>query len=397
MNILITTFSFPAPKQRIYDGKFVLSEAMAYAENGANVKVIMPHYYGAEKIEKIHDRITVFRFQYFIPQSWESLKRPNTPIYGQKSFLAIMQIPFLCLFFSLNIIRHAVWADIIHAQWTVTAILALFAKWFLGKKIVVTARGSDLRLLPNWANRFIHHQVDAAIDCFGPQPWNVAYKRDFPARYIELPLLVHQDASGVMPEDMKEFVFHKSSVFTILYVGRFDYIKLNDNKLPLINIIHVSKILKQKHMNFHVFFIGGGDEHIKKEMLNLINKHDLYDFVTLLGPKTNVLDYMRFCHLGVGGIAFNAVSEEFTIIGKPQLLVKGIDNDHTPWRHGLNCIFIKPNDQIDLTEKLMWATHHRDEVKDMGERAKDEMSKYIKDSKSGGRLYLSAFSKLIKS
>ncbi|MCW9097830.1 MAG: hypothetical protein OQJ93_10615 [Ignavibacteriaceae bacterium] len=362
--------------------------------NGANVRVVTPHYFGAEKIQTVYDKITIYRFQYLIPKSWATLKMPGVPIYDRKSFSSVIQIPFLCLFFCLNIIKHAVWADIIHAQWTVTALLALPAKWFLGKRIVVTARGSDIRLLPNWVNKFIHKQVDAAIDCHGPQAWSIAYKKKFPACYVELPLLVHKDASGIMPEDMKQFDFHKSGAFIFLYVGRFDPIKLNDNKLPLFNIIHVSKILKQKKMKFHVFFIGSGNEDIKREIMNLIDKHDLHGFVTLLGPKINVLDYVQFCDLGVGGIAFNAVSEEFTIMGKPQILVKNIDNEHTPWRHGINCIFVEPDDQIDLTEKFIWAYEHRDKLKNIGERAKKDMSKYITDSKNGGKLYLRAFSML---
>ena len=266
MNILITSFSFPSPKDNIYDGKFVFSEAISYAVNGANVRVVMPHYFGAQKIQKVYDNITVYRFQYVIPKSMEILKIPGVPIYARKSFSAVIQIPLLCLIFCLNIIKHAIWADIIHAQWTVTALLALPAKWFLGKKIVVTARGSDLRLLPNWVNKFIHRQVDAAIDCFGPQPWNIEYKKKFPAYYLKLPLIVHKDVSGIIPEDMKQFGFFKSDVFNILYVGRFDSIKLIDNKLPLFNLIHGAKILKSKNIKFHVFFIGDGNEHIKREI-----------------------------------------------------------------------------------------------------------------------------------
>jgi glycosyltransferase involved in cell wall biosynthesis len=395
MNILITTFSFPSHKDNIYDGKFVFSEAISYALNGANVRVVMPHYFGAQKIQKVHDSITVYRFKYLVPKWWETLKMPGIPIYSRKSFSSVIQIPFLCLFFCLNIIKHAIWADIIHAQWTVTAFLALPAKWFLGKKIVVTARGSDLRLLPNRVNNFIHKHVDAAIDCFGPQPWNIEYKKKFPAYYIKLPLIVHNDASGIIPDDMKQFVFCKSPVFKILYVGRFDFIKLNDNKLPLYNLIHVSEILKTKNLKFHVFFIGSGNEYIKREIKNLIENYSLNDFVTLLGPKTNVLDYVQFCDLGVGGIAFNGVSEEFTIMGKPQLLVRSIDNKNTTWRHGINCIFIEPDDQIDLSEKLIWAYEHRDKLKNIGRKAKKDMSKYMTDSKAGGRLYLRAFSTLI--
>ena len=395
MNILINTFSFPSLKHNIHDGRFVFSEAVAYAENGTCVKVITPHFPGVDRREKVTENITVFRFQYFVPNSLQVLKKPGVPIYNQKSLLALIQIPFLCLCFTLNIMKHAWWADIIHAQWTVTALLSLPAKWILGKKIILTVRGSDIRLLPKSINRFIHRQVDAAIDCF-PQPWSNKYKQGFPAHYITLPLIVHNDDSGVMPEDMKIILEEKSDPFIIMYVGRFDYIKIKINKLPLINVIHASKILKREQMNFHVFYVGDGEEDLKGEMLRLIKNMDLQEYISLLGPKTNVLDYIHFCHLGIGGIAFNAVSQEFTISGKPQILLDGKDNINSPWRHRINSIFIRPDDQGDLAEKLMWAIKNREEIKKIGENAKNEMKKYIVDSKLGGKLYLREFRNLIQ-
>ena len=396
MNILITTFSFPSPKHNIHDGRFVFSEAVAYAESGARVTVITPHFPGVDKREQITENITVFRFQYFIPKSLQVLKKPGVPIYNQKSLLAVVQIPILCFCFALDILKHARWADIIHAQWTVTALLSLPAKWIFGKRLVLTARGSDLRLLPRWLNRFIHLRVDRAIDCFGPQPWNVEYKRNFPASYMELPHIVHNDVSGNIPHDMKEVLDNKPDAFTILYIGRFDTIKLNKNRLPLVDLIAVSKTLKAKGMKFHVFYIGDGDDRIRKRMVRLIDEYALHDTVTLLGVKTNVPDYIQFCHIGVGGIAFNAVSHEFTISGKAQILVEGGDNVNTPWHDGTNAIFIKPGDRADLQEKLLWAMEHRDRVKAIGKSAKNDMSKYIVDGKSGGGLYLREFQKLIQ-
>ncbi|UCF57224.1 MAG: glycosyltransferase family 4 protein [Deltaproteobacteria bacterium] len=395
MNVLITSFSFPSFENKIYDGKFVFSEALSYAENGANVRVITPHYYGAKKVERIHEQITVIRFQYFVPKSLQVLKKPGRPIYDQKSFLSIVQIPLICLFFVLKILRYASWAHIIHAQWTLAALLAFPAKWILGKKVVLTARGSDLKLFPKWLNRFIHSKVDAAIDCFGPQPWNDEYKKTFPAHYVRLPLIVHNGATGVMPEDMKRIISGKPDTFIILYVGRFDYIKINSNKLPLINLIHASKILREEGMDFHVFYIGDGNEQIRKEMLKFIDEHNLRDYVTLLGVKVNPPEYIEFCHVGLGGIAFNAVSQEFTINSKPQILVNGIDNADTPWCHNANCILIEPDDETDLADKLIWAIKNREQVEKIGENAGNEMSKYIVDSRIGGKLYLKEFQNLI--
>jgi len=396
MNILINTFSFPSIKENVHDGRFVYSEAIGYAKNGAVIKVLTPHYPGADKTEQINENIEIIRFRYFFPSSLQVLKTPGIPLYGQKSLLAITQIPFLCLFFALNILRYAWWADIIHAQWTVSALLSLPAKWILGKKIVLTARGSDVRLVPRWLNAFIHSKVDAAIDCFGPQSWNAAYKKSFPSHYLRLPLLVHNDASGIVPEDMKKIYTDKSEALIILYVGRFDYLKIKHNKLPLINLIPVSRTLKERGMKFRVFYIGNGDEQIRKKMLTLIDHFDLQDYVTLLGVKTNVLDYIQFCDIGIGGIVFNAVSQEFTIMCKPQILVEGDDNRDTPWRHGVNCIFSRPEDQADLSEKLIWAMRHRKELTRIGNNANEQMRQYIVNSEQGGQLYLEEFQSLIK-
>ena len=396
MNILINTFSFPSPKHNIHDGRFVFSEAVAYAKGGARVKVITPHFPGVDKREQITENISVFRFQYFIPKTLQVLKKPGVPIYNQKSLLAIAQIPILCICFAFGILKHARWADIIHAQWTVTALLSLPAKWIFGKRLVLTARGSDLRLLPRWLNRFIHRSVDRAIDCFGPQPWNVTYKRDFPASYLKLPHIVHNDVSGNIPHDMKEVLDNKPDAFIILYIGRFDTIKLHKNRLPLIDLIAVSKALKAKGMNFHVFYVGDGDERIRERMARLIDEYEVHDTVTLLGVKTNVPDYIQFCHIGVGGIAFNAVSHEFTINGKTQILVEGDDNANTPWHDGTNAIFIKPGSQGDLEDKLLWAMQHRNRLEVIGKSAKNDMRKYIVDGKSGGGIYLKEFRKLIR-
>jgi glycosyltransferase involved in cell wall biosynthesis len=396
MNILITTFSFPSFKDNIFDGKFIFSEALSYAENGARVRVITPHYSGAIEVERIHARITVHRFRYFFPKSLQVLKVPGLPLYGQRSLLAIIQIPFLCLFFSLNILKYAAWADIVHAHWTPAALLALPAKWFLGKKIVVTARGSDLRLLPVWLNRFIHYQVDAAIDCFGPQPRNVQYKKRYSARFITLPLIVHNDATGRVPDDIRGVVDGKGDAFIILYVGRFDQAKLHHDRLPVIELIHASNILKQRDMRFHVFYIGGGDESIRRELVELIDTYGLQDYVTLLGVRTNVADYLRYCHLGVGGIALNAVSQEFAINGKAQILVEGRVNEGTPWRHDVNALFIKPGDPEDMAQKLQWSIENRERLEKIGRNAKEEMGKYMVDSQLGGALYLKEFQHLIE-
>lgn len=393
MNILICSFSFPAPSVNHFGGKFILGEAIAYAENGANVHVLTPWIHGAEKREDVHPRVSVHRFNYFFPRSQQRLLKPNEPLYNQKSWLALLQIPFIFLAFFFQIFKHAFRADIIHAQWTVTALLALIPKWLLGKKVVLTARGSDLRLLPKWLNQFIHSQVDGAIDCFGPQPWNEQYKSEFSASFIKLPLIVYNDSQGGVPDDIREILDQKPEALIILYIGRFERLKITNSNLPLLDLISSCKILAEQQLDFHVFYIGDGE--LLNEMKQLIVGSNLEGVVSLLGPKTNVFDYIRYCHLGAGGVAFNGVSEEFTVAGVPQILVEGGANSGTPWVDQINTVFFEGGDAADLADKLTWAINNRDVLKAIGQNAKLDMEDLITDTQRGGKAYITQFQKLL--
>ena len=134
MNILIATTSFPDKNNDDIAGKFVMNEARAYALNGMNVTVLTPHQPGALRREMIQPQLQVIRFRYFLPEKRQCLKTPNKPIYGQRSLLAVIQLPVFLAIFFLQLIRYGRKADVIHCQWTATALLALPCKWLFKKK-----------------------------------------------------------------------------------------------------------------------------------------------------------------------------------------------------------------------------------------------------------------------
>ncbi len=394
MKILIPTFSFPFLPGRNFDGKFVLAEARAYVENGAEVAVVTPGFVSAPREETLESGVRVYRFNYFFPVRWQRLKRPGKPLYSDLDWLARLQVPFLLLVMAGKILSHGRRVDIIHAQWSLAALLALPAKWLFRTRVVLTARGSDLRLLPAWLNRFIHRQVDAAIDCFGPQPWNEAYKRKFPARFITLPLIVYTKRTGPgMPEDMAVVLRQKENPFVIVYVGRFERLKIESNHLPLLTLIQAASTWKKNGMDFCLFYLGDGS--LKREMQALIDELALGDRVALLGPKTDVMSYLRFADLGAGGIAFNAVSQEITMAGKPQLLVDCADNHDTPWVDGKNAVFIQPDDVADLETKVEWVMRNPEKLARIAVQAARDMEPYLTTMEAGGRLYLEKFTALL--
>jgi glycosyltransferase involved in cell wall biosynthesis len=396
VKILVTTFSFPDPAIDSYDGRFVLSEVLGYAQNGASVVVLTPHYPGARREERLEPGIQVRRFRYFLPERWQRLKVPGQPIYRTDSALALLQVPLVLMAFAWNILRHAGAVDLIHAQWTITGLLALPAKWVFGTKLVITARGSDLRLLPGWLNRWLHRRVDAAIDCFGPQPWNVAYKKAYPARYLRLPLSVDTGNPRDRAPELEAAAREAGSPLIVLYIGRFDQIKLKHNRLPLIDLIAAAGILKSQGVPVRVFYLGDGERQIERRMREAIFAHGVNDEVTLLGPRVQVAPYARTCHLGIGGIALNGVAHDFTVNGKPQILMTTPENEQTPWRDGVNALLVPPDDPVALAERIAWAATHRDEIRRLGEDAKKRFKDLMTDTHEAGRLYLAAFQSLLE-
>jgi glycosyltransferase involved in cell wall biosynthesis len=396
VKILVATFSFPDPAIGSYDGRFVLSETVGYAQNGASVLVLTPHYPGALRDEVFQPGIRVHRFRYWLPERLQRLKIPGQPIYRAGSLLALVQIPLILVAMALAILHHARIADLIHAQWTITGLLALPAKWLYGTPVVITARGSDLRLLPAWLNRWLHRQVDAAIDCFGPQPWNLAYKAANPARYLVLPLIVDTGDPHDLAPELDTVRDDPQQPLIVLYIGRFDRIKIETNRLPLFDLIEAVAILKVQGTAVSLFYVGDGEATIGQCLREAIAQFDVADRVTLLGPRSQVAPYVRSCHLGVGGIALNGVAQDFTVNAKPQVLMDTEDNADTPWRDGVNALLVAPSDPQSLAARLLWAGRHRIELAGIGEQARVDLARLMTDTQDGGRRYLDAFRALIR-
>jgi glycosyltransferase involved in cell wall biosynthesis len=395
LHVLIVTLSFPDPSRGVFDGRFVLSEATAYAKNGAAVLVITPHFPNACRYEVIEPGIRVHRFRYFLPERWQTLKVPGKPMYRLTSPVAILQIPMLLFALTFSVFKHARNADVIHAQWTLTALLSLPAKWFFRTKLVVTARGSDIRLLPRWLNRFVHRQVDAAIDCFHALPWSNWYKSNFPGRFLKLPLIVDPGGKLKINPQLHDAAKGPTKPLIILYIGRFDRTKLEQNRLPIFDLIAAAVHLKRAGKHLHVFYLGEGEPNIKQRMLDTIEAEGASEYITMLPPNLEVGPFVRACHLGVGGICTNGVSQDFTINRKPQILMDTPDNRDTPWRDRVNALVVPPEDTAALIHTLSWASDHRSELALIGERAMSDLRNYLTDPENGGRLYLSAFRLLL--
>jgi len=135
--------------------------AKELASMGHEVDIVIPHKAGEKKLEK-KDGLAIHRFQYMWPAEWQTLT------YGsgmwenwRRSFMARLQAPFLMVSFLFAALGVGRKADIIHAHWVPSGFVSLFLKWIMGKPVVLTVHGNDIKKLPKWFTGFVVNNCDA--------------------------------------------------------------------------------------------------------------------------------------------------------------------------------------------------------------------------------------------
>jgi glycosyltransferase involved in cell wall biosynthesis len=150
VKVCILTTGFPRFEGDLYGG-FVSSLARALVSKGAEVTAVCPHDPGLALTEEM-DGVSVRRFRYTIPSGLERLAyRDGIPVNLKNSFLAKLEVPAFMAAMGLAARRWGRGADVIHAQWAISALAASFAN----RPLVLTLRGSDLKDNPGRLQHWI--------------------------------------------------------------------------------------------------------------------------------------------------------------------------------------------------------------------------------------------------
>ena len=389
MRILVVTTSFPASisKSLAVAGKFVLYECMAYEKNGASVEVVTPDVSVGPREDTAGQNIKVHRFRYFFPRHWQILRRPDgSALYARKDILTICQFPFLFFGFVLSILKHARRADIIHCNWSFTALAALPAKYVYNVPVVLTTRGSDLRLIPRFLNRFIFSSMDAVVDCFGPD-----YRKLFdsiPAPYVEMPVITPEP-------DLSPSTFERDPAddgLLVVLIGRFDDVKLRLYGMPFFDLIDATAKFS-KDRKIQAIFVGDGP--LKDQMESRCRELDCADVVKFVGFQENVYPFLVAADLVAGGLGLNAVSQEAAILGKVQLMPKIEHWYESIWRDKENALLYEPGDPQSFADALQFAIEEPERMEAMRENVHKTATQYVATTMDGGRRYLELFDSII--
>lgn len=123
---------------------FILEHARFLAKQGIQVQVIAMHSPGASTHEEI-EGVQVFRPRY-LPERYEILRKESAglpALWRKNPLLRLAILPFLVVQ-AITLIIHSRDCDLIHAQWTLSGMIAWCTQFLHQKPYVVTVHGSDI-------------------------------------------------------------------------------------------------------------------------------------------------------------------------------------------------------------------------------------------------------------
>jgi len=260
-------------------------------------------------------------------------------------------IPYVLVFF-FHILHKAPRHDIIHANWSLTAFLALLAKPIHHKKIILTERSSHLIQLHNPFLKFFIRFTYTHVDCLvvlsktAQHQLSSNYHTPLSASFV-VPNGV--DVPRISSKISLRRTLHLPQKTILLAVGRLTRDKNFDTLLQALHHIHTSST------SYHLVLVGDGED--KQRLQDLANTHRLRSFVTFTGKISHeqVYSYMAASDIFVqtslkdsgGNVILESMAHGLALLSTPV----GWAKDYLV--AGKNGLFFTPRDAIDLSKCLI--------------------------------------------
>lgn len=171
MNVCVLATSYPRHAQD-HASVFVHGLCRHLAARGVHIKAIVPHELGLAD-QALLEGVLLRRFHYFWPSRFEQLAYGfGIPDNLRRKFWAKINLPFFIACFFVKAWRESRHADLLHAHWEISALVAVVIARFRRVPVVYTvhrlvARGWLMKML----TRFLLRRVSALH-------FNSSYTRD---------------------------------------------------------------------------------------------------------------------------------------------------------------------------------------------------------------------------
>ncbi|MFH0820054.1 MAG: glycosyltransferase [bacterium] len=146
--VLIVTTSFPR-RPGDFSGIFIFNLLSRLADN-FEIYILAPYSPRAKKFEE-WSGLSVYRFKYFWPFSWQQLCHgPGIVANLKRNKFLVLLVPFLMFFLFINLIylvkKEKI--EIVNAHWILpTGLVTLLARVFFRRPLIVTSHGPDILVL----------------------------------------------------------------------------------------------------------------------------------------------------------------------------------------------------------------------------------------------------------
>jgi len=306
---------------------FIHEAAKALKEAGNEVRVLAMHRPGTMPHEYM-DGIEIIRTRY-LPEKWEVLQEEGggIPIVWKKKPLARLAIIPFVIAQSLALQKWSRDCDIIHANWTLSGIIAWLTQFIHHRPFVVTVHGSDIYQGTKtgwirWLTKISLSQANAII----------AVSNDLAEKVIELG--IDKGIIRVIPDGIDVAKFQpeeaKKREDMILFVGSL--IPRKGCKY----LIHAFGSLIRKLPNYQLHFVGEGPD--RPELQQLVVNMSIKDQVCFHGTlsRDDVTRFMSSAKLfvlpsleeGLGVVILEAIASGTPCVasrigGIPDIITEG--------------------------------------------------------------------------
>jgi glycosyltransferase involved in cell wall biosynthesis len=339
------TSTFPRNKADIRGTIFHLSKKLSLSN--IKIQVIAPIDYNA-LTQEMFGEIQVYRFQYFIPIRLQKLTYGfGMPVNLRISLLAKLQLPLYLFVAFLRCLSLTRQNDVIHAHWALNGLVGVLIKKISNKPLILTVRGSDLRLMPKIITKIVLNNCDAIIS---PHPELTNYLKGYNMTNIaEIPNLIDEEKfnENVDFSDI-QVDLKKNGNTTVTFVAG-----LNEFKDPITFIRSIPHVIK---IDPAISFCLVGDGVLKGKIIDLIQNYELENYVIVLGNRNDINKIMNASTIFVAlspveNIWSNAIIEAM-MCRIPCIITKsGTTEQHLT--HKENAFLIPPMDEIALADAIL--------------------------------------------
>lgn len=347
LRILNITTSYPLTAQD-FSGVFIHWANKELARRGLTVQVLAPGAPGAPARETL-DGVDVRRFSYFAPRGLQRVAYGDgMPTNLRRSRLARAQLPLFAASLLLHAALLARRSDVIHCHWAHSALLALPLKRLLGKPLVLTVWGSDIRTMRRGLLRFIARNcnriVSPALDT------HANLERAGVERFEYIPALIDPERfhPGVDASGMRDRL-RLGDQPLVLFLGR-----LYPEKDPVTFVRSIPHVLAEKG---DVRFVVAGGGVLLPELERLRAELGLERNLDLVGPTHEGNQYLKLasCFVACSTITnvWSSTIAEAMAMRVPVVVTKSTPVDEAFFSDGADCIFARPADPADLARQVL--------------------------------------------